>query len=190
MGSLFNTLSLRLNAFMIAQYPASFPIREFIFERFIIADKTRTKTAYIPIIKILCHLLTLKCLRDDGTGYLYIVGRKRSVSMMKEVLGEMILKTEQEVLNQWKRKQTIEHGSTTKRLLRLTLIMRFEAEIMGIITLKDNEYYEKYATMRKIKSCEIADRIFFTEYIRENRLTHLKPYLSWSATNLRSSKKN
>lgn len=175
---------------MITQYPASFPIREFIFERFIIGDKTKAKTAYVPIIKILCHLLTLKCLRDEYNGYLYIIGRKRSVAMMKEVLNEMILKTEQEVLNQWKKKQTIEHGSTTKRLLRLTLIRQFESEVMGIITLKENEYYEKYAIMRSVKGYEFVDKIFFAEYIRENRLTHLKPYLSWKATCLRNSKKN
>lgn len=181
----YEKMGLKLNAFMITQYQLSFPQREFTFKRWIISDRTKAKTAYYDMIRRLCHLLNIRCLRDESNGFLYLVGRKMSVYMAAEIMDLMIGGTEDYVIENvrdWPMLRTA-HKSTRKSVMRRSLIGQFNDILETIIRLKNLEYYDKYSHMRQVKSCELMDNTFFREYYREQRLTHLKPFASWLATN-------
>lgn len=189
---LFERLGWQLNAFMITQYQLSFPQREFTIRRWIISDITKAKTAYYPMIRRLCFLLNIRCLRDEYNGQFYLVGRKRSIQMAAEVLEAMVGATETHVFTNvdvWDKIKGA-HKATRKSRMRKAIIIEFNSILETIINLKITEYYDKYAAMRHVKSSEGGDTIFFAEYIRENRLSHLKPLSSWYLTNCHSSKKD
>lgn len=112
--------------------------------------------------------------------------------MTAEIMDLMIGGTEMyitENIDKWGFLRTF-HKSTRKSQMRVSLVAQFNQILETIIGLKESEYYEKYANIRKVQSCEILDNTFFKEYYQENRLTHLKPLQTWSTTLSRNSKKS
>lgn len=180
----------------MTQYQHGFPQRNFTFARFIITDFTKSKTRYYDLIRLLCLLFNCRCLRDEKgmfKDFLYIVGRNKSVAGFAHFLRLMIIDVENEVEDH--RYYTVPHyldpleiyttvGGGQRRKhkssyiaeQRVRIISDLERGVKTIISLKKEFYYDKYAFIRKVKENEIMDTTFFSEYIRENKLTHLKPF--------------
>lgn len=112
--------------------------------------------------------------------------------MAAEIMDLMIEATENFVTNNVDKWEYLKHAhkSTKKSAMRCGLIHQFNQILETIILLKETEYYSKYAYIRKVQSNEMLDCTFFREYYKEQRLTHLKPFLSWSRTSSHNSKKD
>lgn len=170
-----SSLSSEVNRWMITQYANSFPKREFIHERLILSDYTRAKTRYYNLIRIFCLLLNCRVVRDEASGMIYIIGRKDPVEAFRYYLKQIMHGVENKV--NWFKPETLvwgKHKSSQKADYRGELIKKFEEEVETILSLKKEFYLNKYAAMRQVRDNETLDLTFFAEYIRQNRLTHLK----------------
>lgn len=175
-----------INRWFITQYQKGFPKREFIFERFIIADFTKSKTRYYDLIRLLCLLFNCRCLRDETGVYrdfLYFVGRKNSVKGIIYFLRLLVIEVEHSVedsgdfWNQIPQPSNIKpHKSSYLASQRIYVIKKFTTQLKNVLSLKKEFYYNKYASVYQIKQNETFDQTFFAEFIRENRLSHLKPF--------------
>lgn len=162
---------------MMSQYPHGFPKREFIFSRIILSDLTRARTTYEDMIRQFCRLFNCRAARDCVgmfRDHVFIIGRKNSVNAFVYYLRMTIIEIEGKV--KIEEMPSNDHGSTAKMKFRKLLVQKAVEQIQTIIQLKEDFYFDKYATMRHVRENEVLDRTFFTEFIRENRLTHLKQY--------------
>jgi hypothetical protein len=170
---------------MISQYKEGYPKRIFTHHRIIISDLTKARTKYDNLIRVFCELLSCRALRDTRgffRDHIYVVGRENSVKAFvyyfKKVVREIELKVE---LYRGLCERTDTHKSTKVANYRIELIKQVIEEVQTILSLKEEFYYKQYAPLRKVYSNEIADKTFFVEYIKENRLTHLKLYYATSS---------
>lgn len=172
--------------------------REFIHERFIIADYTKSKTRYYDLIRLLCSLFNCRCLRDEQgeyKDYLYFIGRSNSVKNLIYFIRLLVVDIESEVDDHREYQEPIpinwskhpadilKHGSAKKlhkssyiAAKRVEIINSNLKELRTILKLKKEFYYDKYATLRKVRENEVMDNTLFPEYIKQYRLTHLKPF--------------
>lgn len=176
-----------LNAWMITQYCHSYPKRDMLWLKYKLEDQTSAKLAYRELIRKLSEVLNVYVLRDvlgDNRGMIYIVGRKKLAETFRDTLKsitieiELLSQTEYDLAlnlsgDYWFNKPNPRTIRTEKRY---QLIKQAISELETILNLKRDFYLDKFARMRKVRENELLDQTFFLEYIRENRLTHLKRY--------------
>lgn len=185
----YSYLGTRLNAWFITIYALGFPKREFIHERFMISDHTKAKTTYYDLIRLLCLLFNVRVLRDDYTQWIYIVGRRNSVTGFKDYLDMIMDNIETQVSNEKDFEKVRgpggvgsipfrggEHLNTYISKYRKKLIKDLYKEVQSILSLKKEFYLDKYAAIRNVRNNELYDQTFFSEYIKGHRLTHLKQF--------------
>ena len=174
-----------LNGWMMTQYQHSFPKREFGFMKLNLEHFTKSKSSYRELIRLLSEVMNVFVLRDvvgDNRGFIYIIGRYRLAETYRNTLIAILTEIELLAKDEFEYVKVGNQGFNAKRKNPHTAraqerdkhIKQAMKDIEVIRGLKVDFYLDKFARIRKVRENETADTIFVKEYIKENRLTHLK----------------